>query len=120
MSFYTLCVSKPLFNVIWVDSSSVLCCQVTVIVTESETFEFVFPNNEESYMPGVREVNVMSQGGASVLIPIKPLVLGEIPISVKAVSAVASDKVIRKLLVKVKITVLNAYMMLINAKWLVK
>uniref|UniRef100_UPI0037E8B219 CD109 antigen n=1 Tax=Semicossyphus pulcher TaxID=241346 RepID=UPI0037E8B219 len=74
--------------------------QVMVIVADSETFEFVFPDNEEISMPSVRMVSVGSQSGASVLIPIRPLVLGEIPISVKAMSSVASDFVRKTVLVK--------------------
>ncbi|XP_070782389.1 CD109 antigen [Enoplosus armatus] len=74
--------------------------EVMVIVAQSETFEFVFRDNEELSMPSVRQVSVGSQSGASVLIPIRPLVLGEIPVSVKAVSSVASDFVRRTLLVK--------------------
>ncbi|XP_071766721.2 CD109 antigen [Centroberyx gerrardi] len=73
--------------------------EVMVIVAESETFEFVFPDNELS-MPSVRRVSVGSQSGTSVLIPIKPVVLGEIPVSVKAVSSVAADAVRRMVLVK--------------------
>ncbi|KAI3364614.1 hypothetical protein L3Q82_011402, partial [Scortum barcoo] len=74
--------------------------EVMVIVAESETFEFIFPDNEELSMPSVRHVSVGSQDGASVLIPIKPLVLGEIPISVKAMSSWASDLVRTTVLVK--------------------
>ncbi|XP_040920879.1 CD109 antigen [Toxotes jaculatrix] len=74
--------------------------EVMVIVAQSDTFEFVFPDNEELSMPSVRQVSVGSQSGTSVLIPIKPLVLGEIPISVKAVSSTASDFVRTTVLVK--------------------
>ncbi|XP_071388366.1 CD109 antigen [Centroberyx affinis] len=74
--------------------------EVMVIVAESETFEFVFPDNAELSMPSVRRVSVGSQSGTSVLIPIKPVVLGEIPVSVKAVSSVAADVVRRMVLVK--------------------
>ncbi|CAK6980420.1 CD109 antigen%2C partial [Scomber scombrus] len=73
---------------------------VTLIVRESETFEFVSLDNVELSVPNVRRVSVRSQGGASVLIPIKPLVLGEIPISVKAMSVVASDFISTTVLVK--------------------
>ncbi|XP_039980771.1 CD109 antigen isoform X2 [Xiphias gladius] len=73
---------------------------VTVIVAESDTFEFVFPDNEELSTPSVRQVSVGSDSGTAVLIPIKPLVLGEIPISVKAMSSAASDFVRRTVLVK--------------------
>lgn len=73
-----------------------------LIVADSETFEFVFPDNEDFSMPSVRQVSVRSQSGASVLIPIKPLVLGEIPVSVKAISTAASDFVRTTVLVKVQ------------------
>uniref|UniRef100_A0A8D3A5V8 CD109 molecule n=1 Tax=Scophthalmus maximus TaxID=52904 RepID=A0A8D3A5V8_SCOMX len=74
--------------------------EVMVTVAESDTFEFVFPDNEELPMPSVRRVSVGSQGGTSVLVPIRPLVLGEIPVSVKAMSSAASDLVRRTVLVK--------------------
>ncbi|XP_029281676.1 LOW QUALITY PROTEIN: CD109 antigen [Cottoperca gobio] len=74
--------------------------EVTVIVPQSDSFEFVFPDNEELSVPSVRRVPVGSQSGASVLIPIRPLVLGEIVVSVKAVSSGASDVVRRTVIVK--------------------
>ncbi|XP_030260339.1 CD109 antigen isoform X1 [Sparus aurata] len=74
--------------------------EVMVIVAHSDTFEFVFPDNEELSTPNVRHVSVGSQNGASVLIPIRPLVLGEIPISVKAMSSEGSDFVRMGVLVK--------------------
>ncbi|KAI9528342.1 hypothetical protein NQZ68_022034 [Dissostichus eleginoides] len=74
--------------------------EVRVVVAESDTFEFVFPDNGELPMPNVRKVSVGSQRGASVLIPIRPLVLGEISVSVKALSAAASDMVTKTVLIK--------------------
>ncbi|XP_047429099.1 CD109 antigen isoform X2 [Mugil cephalus] len=74
--------------------------QVRVIVAESETFEFVFPDDEVLSMASVRQVYVESQSGATVLVPIRPLTLGKIPISVKATTAFASDLVRRTVLVK--------------------
>ncbi|XP_039638752.1 CD109 antigen [Perca fluviatilis] len=74
--------------------------EVTVIVAESDAFEFVVPDVEGLSMASVRHVSVGNQSGASVLVPIKPLVLGEIPVSVNAVSAAASDLVRRTVLVK--------------------
>lgn len=78
-----------------------LCCQVTVIVAESDAFHFVFPDHDAFTVPIVSRVFVESQGGASVHIPIRPLVLGEIPISVKAMTLTASDSIRRTVLVKV-------------------
>uniref|UniRef100_A0A3Q4GPP8 CD109 molecule n=1 Tax=Neolamprologus brichardi TaxID=32507 RepID=A0A3Q4GPP8_NEOBR len=74
--------------------------KVTVTVAQSETFEFVFPDNEQLSMPGVHPVFVKSESGATVLVPIRPLVLGEIPIFVKANSDAVSDSVHTTVLVK--------------------
>ncbi|XP_038583673.1 CD109 antigen [Micropterus salmoides] len=74
--------------------------KVTVTVAQSESFEFVFADNEELLMPNVRWVSVGSQSGTTVLFPIKPLVLGDIPISVRAISSAASDLVRTTVLVK--------------------
>ncbi|XP_062266931.1 CD109 antigen isoform X1 [Platichthys flesus] len=74
--------------------------EVMVTVAQSDTFQFVFPDVEGLSMPGIRRLSMRSQSGGAVLIPIKPLVLGEIPVSVKAKSHAASDFVRRTLLVK--------------------
>ncbi|XP_054618543.1 CD109 antigen [Dunckerocampus dactyliophorus] len=74
--------------------------QLIVVVAQSETFEFIFPDNEMLAMPGVRRVPLAGKSAASVLVPIRPLVLGEIPILVKASSSVASDVFHGKVLVK--------------------
>ncbi|XP_037607389.1 CD109 antigen [Sebastes umbrosus] len=74
--------------------------EVVVIVAESEIFEFVYVDDDELSVPNVREVTVGLQSSASILVPIKPLVLGEIPISVTALSIDASDRVLRTVLVK--------------------
>ncbi|XP_041831691.1 CD109 antigen [Melanotaenia boesemani] len=74
--------------------------EVTVIVAASEAFQFVFPDSELLSMSSVRRLHVEGGGGATVLVPIRPLVLGEIPISVKAMSSVASDVVRTTVLVK--------------------
>ncbi|XP_029965690.1 CD109 antigen [Salarias fasciatus] len=74
--------------------------EVTVIVAWSDTFEFVFPENEGLAMPGVRRVSVEAESGATVLVPVRPLVLGEMLLSVKATSSAASDLVRRTVLVK--------------------
>ncbi|XP_041716976.2 CD109 antigen [Coregonus clupeaformis] len=89
-----LVVEVTLFNYLEQD------LEVMVIVAQSDSFDFVFPDNEELSMASTRTVSVESQKGTSVLFPIRPLVLGEIPISVKAKSSVASDAVRRMVLVK--------------------
>ncbi|KAM9551472.1 CD109 antigen isoform 1-T1 [Salvelinus alpinus] len=89
-----LVVEVTLFNYLEQD------LEVMVIVSQSDSFEFVFPDNEELSMASTRTVSVGSQNGTSVLFPIRLLVLGEIPISVEAKSSVASDAVHRMVLVK--------------------
>uniref|UniRef100_A0A3Q3XBM7 CD109 molecule n=1 Tax=Mola mola TaxID=94237 RepID=A0A3Q3XBM7_MOLML len=74
--------------------------EVTLTVARSDTFEFVFPDLEELPLPTVRHVLVRSRLGASVRVPIRPLVLGQIPISVKAMTSAASDFVRTTVLVK--------------------
>nr|XP_057942118.1 CD109 antigen isoform X2 [Doryrhamphus excisus] len=74
--------------------------QLMVVVAQSETFEFIFPDDEQLAMPGVRRVSLAGKSATSVLVPIRPLVLGEIPILVKASSSVASDTFRGKVLVK--------------------
>ncbi|XP_029985381.1 CD109 antigen-like isoform X2 [Sphaeramia orbicularis] len=74
--------------------------KVMVYVTESNAFEFLAADNDTWSMPGVRHVLVGSQKGVNVHFPIRPLVLGDVPIHVKAKSTVASDYVIKTLLVK--------------------
>ncbi|CDQ59229.1 unnamed protein product [Oncorhynchus mykiss] len=89
-----LVVEVTLFNYLKQD------LEVMVIVSQSDSFEFVFPDNEELSMASTRTVSVGSQNGTSVLFPIRLLALGEIPISVEAKSSVASDAVRRMVLVK--------------------
>lgn len=98
-----LCVDQPSSQVMRVDFHCLCCCQVTVIVAESDAFHFVFPDHDGLAAPIVDHVFVESRGGASVHVPIRPLVLGEIPVSVKAMTAMASDSVRRTVTVKVKV-----------------
>ncbi|XP_036406063.1 CD109 antigen [Megalops cyprinoides] len=74
--------------------------EVMVIVAQSESFEFVSPDNEGISMASVQRVVVRSQDSSSVLFPIRPTILGEMPISVKALSTISSDAVVQKVLVK--------------------
>ncbi|XP_062324493.1 CD109 antigen isoform X2 [Osmerus eperlanus] len=74
--------------------------EVMVTVAQSDTFEFVFPDNEDLSTASVQNVLVEGESGLSVLFPIRPLVLGHIPISVKAMSFVASDRILKMVQVK--------------------
>lgn len=78
-----------------------LCCQVAVTVAASDMFEFVFPDQGGLATPFVHNVFVESQDEASVHVPIRPVVLGEVPVSVKAMTSTASDSVVRTVLVEV-------------------
>lgn len=100
VSSHRLCTITPVLHAIWAVSLR-LCCQVTLTVARSDTFEFVFPDLEELPLPTVRHVLVRSRLGASVRVPIRLLVLGQIPISVKAMTSAASDFVRTTVLVKV-------------------
>lgn len=76
--------------------------QVMVVVDESNDFEFVLPDRSGRGGSFVDHVFVESQGGASVHVPIRPLVLGEVPISAEAMTPLATDSVVRTLMVKVR------------------
>ena len=70
-------------------------------VAYSASFEFVFPDVPGLQTASVRRVLVKSGGGANLKIPIRPLALGQMPISVKAMSSDTSDAIRRNVLVKV-------------------
>uniref|UniRef100_A0A3B4UFL4 CD109 molecule n=1 Tax=Seriola dumerili TaxID=41447 RepID=A0A3B4UFL4_SERDU len=70
------------------------------LLLEIILFNYLPQDLEELSMPSVRRVSVGRESGTSVLVPIRPLVLGEIPVSVKAVSSAASDSVRTTVLVK--------------------
>uniref|UniRef100_A0A3B3TY14 CD109 molecule n=1 Tax=Poecilia latipinna TaxID=48699 RepID=A0A3B3TY14_9TELE len=57
-------------------------------------------SHEAVAMASVRRLLVEPEGGATVLVPIRPLVLGDVPIAVKAVSSAAADFVRTTVLVK--------------------
>lgn len=72
-------------------------CSVMVIFAQSHSFEFVLPDNKDLSKASTHTVSVGSQNRTSALFPIRPLVLGEIPIS-----SVASDAVRKMVLVNVQ------------------
>lgn len=73
-----------------------------MVVAESSRFEFVLADRDLVSMVNARRVTVGSQGGATALFPIRPLVFGEILMSVKAMTGQATKKIVRKVLVKVQ------------------
>ncbi|XP_048063984.1 CD109 antigen isoform X2 [Megalobrama amblycephala] len=74
--------------------------EVLVVVAKSSAFEFVSPDNREFSMNNVRKVSVLSQNITTLLFPIRATALGDIPISVKAMSIYSSDWVYKTVLVK--------------------
>ncbi|XP_075454127.1 CD109 antigen-like isoform X2 [Ascaphus truei] len=75
--------------------------EVLVTLEPSDSFEIiVVANNSVNTVAGQQKVSVPSQDGKTVLFPIKPKQLGEIPITVKATSPAASDAISQKILVK--------------------
>ncbi|XP_053566414.1 CD109 antigen-like [Bombina bombina] len=73
--------------------------QVVVTLESSNSYEIIVVNNNATTVPGKHNVTVPSQDGKTVLFPIKPIQLGEIAISVTAVSSAASDAISQILLV---------------------
>ncbi|XP_072559074.1 CD109 antigen [Paramormyrops kingsleyae] len=74
--------------------------EVLVTVAENKSFEFIFQDENGPSMANIRRVSVESRGSAAVLFPVRPKVLGEITVSVKAESYIGSDAIVRKVLVK--------------------
>lgn len=59
--------------------------------------------NEMNATAHQQDILVPSEDGATLLFPVRPTRLGEIPITVRAVSAAASDAVTQRILVKVNV-----------------
>ncbi|XP_041901716.1 CD109 antigen-like isoform X2 [Corvus kubaryi] len=74
--------------------------EVTVILDMNDAFEIILTSNEINATANQQSISVPSEDGKTVQFPIKPKHLGEIPIKVTAISSVASDAVIQKILVK--------------------
>ncbi|KAH0622086.1 hypothetical protein JD844_024050, partial [Phrynosoma platyrhinos] len=74
--------------------------EVTVTLDTSDTFEILIISNDINAMGNQRSVWVPSEDGKTVIFPIKPKQIGEIPIRVTAISPVASDALLQKVLVK--------------------
>uniref|UniRef100_A0A0P6J8B7 CD109 antigen n=1 Tax=Heterocephalus glaber TaxID=10181 RepID=A0A0P6J8B7_HETGA len=74
--------------------------KVKVIVEESDRFDILMTSKEINTTGHQQDVLVPSEDGATVLFPVRPTHLGEIPITVRALSPIASDAVTRRILVK--------------------
>ncbi|XP_004476027.2 CD109 antigen [Dasypus novemcinctus] len=74
--------------------------EVNVIIGKSNDFDILMASNEINATGHQQTTLVPSEDGATVLFPIKPTRLGEIPITVTAISPTASDAITQRILVK--------------------
>ncbi|XP_031703694.1 CD109 antigen-like [Anarrhichthys ocellatus] len=74
--------------------------EVIVLLAQSEAFEFVLADRGDASVVNARKLTMGSHAAASALFPIRPAGLGEMEISVDAVSAEASDSLLWRVLVK--------------------
>ncbi|XP_061599290.1 CD109 antigen [Cololabis saira] len=74
--------------------------EVIVLLAQSEAFNFVLMDRKDVSVINAQKLTIGSHASASALFPIRPLALGEMEISVDAVSAEASDALVRRVLVK--------------------
>ncbi|MBZ3881998.1 CD109 antigen [Sciurus carolinensis] len=74
--------------------------EVKVIIEKSDRYDILMTLNEINATGHQQTILVPSEDGATVVFPIKPTHLGEIPITVTAISPAASDAITQKILVK--------------------
>uniref|UniRef100_A0A452U7X1 CD109 antigen n=1 Tax=Ursus maritimus TaxID=29073 RepID=A0A452U7X1_URSMA len=74
--------------------------EVKVIIEKSDKFDILMASNEINATGHQQTILVPSEDGATVLFPVKPTHLGEIPVTVTAISPTASDAVTQRILVK--------------------
>ncbi|KAB0349663.1 hypothetical protein FD754_014520 [Muntiacus muntjak] len=74
--------------------------EVKVIIEKSDAFDILMASNEINATGHQQTILVPSEDGATVLFPIRPTRLGDVPIMVTAVSPAASDAVTQRILVK--------------------
>lgn len=72
-----------------------------MLLAQSKSFEFVLTHRKDASVINAQKVTVESHGSASALFPVRPLALGEVEISVDAMSAEASDSLVWRVMVKV-------------------
>ncbi|ELV10820.1 CD109 antigen [Tupaia chinensis] len=81
-------------------SNDITMENVKVIIEKSDEFDILMTLNEINATGYQQTVLVPSEDGATVHFPVKPMHLGEIPITVIAISPTASDAITQKILVK--------------------
>lgn len=72
-----------------------------MIIEESDKFDILMASNEVNDTGHQQTILVPSEDGVTVIFPVKPVHLGEIPITITAISRAASDAITQKILVKV-------------------
>lgn len=77
------------------------CPQIIVLLAQSEAFEFVMTDRKGVSVVNAQKLTLGSHVSASALFAIRPLALGEMDISVDAVSEEASESLSRRVNVKV-------------------
>lgn len=80
-----------------------------MLIEESVDFDVLMSSNDVNDTTYQQTALVPSEDGVTLLFPIKPTQLGEIPITVKAASPTASDAITQKVLVKVNTGGLDGY-----------
>lgn len=83
--------------------------QVVVLIEESDSFDILMSSSDMNGTTYQQTALVPSEDGVTFSFPIKPTQLGEIPITVKAISPTASDAITQKVLVKVNIWGLDGH-----------
>uniref|UniRef100_A0A8C5L2I2 CD109 antigen n=1 Tax=Jaculus jaculus TaxID=51337 RepID=A0A8C5L2I2_JACJA len=73
---------------------------IEVIIEKSDSFDILLTTNEINATGHQQTLLVPREDGTTLLFPVKPMRLGEIPITVVAISPSASDAVTQKILVK--------------------
>lgn len=72
-----------------------------MLLAQSEAFEFVLAVRGDVSVVNAQKLTLGSHASAAALFPIRPAALGEMEISVDAISAEASDSLVWRVLVKV-------------------
>lgn len=85
----------------WTTSAACLSPQVILLLPQSETFEFVLANRADISVVNAQKLTLGSHVSAVALFPVRAVALGMMAITVDAVSAEASDSLVRSVLVKV-------------------
>uniref|UniRef100_UPI0037E7D34F CD109 antigen-like n=1 Tax=Semicossyphus pulcher TaxID=241346 RepID=UPI0037E7D34F len=74
--------------------------EVIVLLAQSEAFEFVLADRGEASVLNAQKLTLGSHVSAVAMFPIRPVALGEMEISVDAISADASDSLVWRVLIK--------------------